>query len=81
MELATNLPMMVWPRRSAVERFIRRTAAAPSEICDAFPPTMIRGLVFVLEEELQSYETSIEDVKHLGTKLGDPMSDQERGVM
>ncbi len=64
-----------------MERFIRRIAAAPSEICDAFPPTEIRGLVFVLETEVESYKTCIEDVKRLGTIFVDSMSDQERGEM
>ena len=29
---ATYLPRIFWPKRSAVDRFMRRTAAAPSEI-------------------------------------------------
>ena len=44
MEEVMYLPMMVWPRRSAVERFMSRTAAAPSEICDALPAWMLPSL-------------------------------------
>src|SRR5438034_4225879 len=40
----TYLPIIFWPSRSAVERFIRSTAAAPSETCEELPAWIVPSL-------------------------------------